>query len=98
MRLHCFKRAVVLVIAGFVLLFTALGLLSCSGRQNDQSQGPVTITPLDGKLRVEINGDLFTEYIYEGGFKPILYPIIGPHGLGMTRNFPRYPGPQHLRC
>ncbi|UCH63643.1 MAG: PmoA family protein [Fidelibacterota bacterium] len=88
MRLQCFKRAMVLGIAGSVLLFTALGLLSCSGRQNDQSQGPVTITALEGKLRVEVGGDLFTEYIYEGGFKPILYPVIGPHGIGMTRNFP----------
>jgi hypothetical protein len=37
---------------------------------------------------VLIGGELFTEYIFRGYEKPILYPIIGPHGIGMTRNFP----------
>ena len=48
----------------------------------------VNLEQLDGKVRVEIDGELFTEYIYQGYAKPILYPIIGPHGIGMTRNYP----------
>ena len=50
--------------------------------------GAVTITPLEGKLRVDIDGQLFTEYCYREYAKPILYPVIGPHEIGMTRNYP----------
>jgi len=92
MKFHGFKRTVVLVIAGSVSLLMALGLLSCAGKRNDQSQGPVTIVKSEGKLRVEISGDLFTEYIYKDVPKPVLYPIIGPYGIGMTRNFPMKAG------
>lgn len=45
-------------------------------------------TKLDGQVRVEINGELFTNYVYRGQNKPILYPIVGPHGLHLTRNYP----------
>ncbi|MBL7133791.1 MAG: PmoA family protein [Phycisphaerae bacterium] len=48
----------------------------------------VTITKCDGKAVVKIDGDLFTEYVLEGHSKPILYPVIGPTGVGMTRNYP----------
>jgi hypothetical protein len=52
----------------------------------------VTITRLEGKLRVEIGGRLFTEYVHEGQRKPILYPVHGPGDLPMTRNFPMKTG------
>jgi len=58
----------------------------------------VSIKQLDGRLRVKIDGKLFTEYIYRGYEKPILYPVIGPHGFGMTRNYPMrkdVPGEAH---
>ena len=55
---------------------------------NDNGVDVVTISEHLGKLRVEINGELFTEYLYRGFSKPILYPVVGPHGIGMTRNFP----------
>lgn len=48
----------------------------------------VTVTRDTSKLRVEIDGKLFTEYVYEGFGRPILYPIIGPHDIPMTRNWP----------
>ena len=50
--------------------------------------GPVEIKKDGDKFRVEIDGKLFTEYITKGYNKPVLYPIIGPHGVGMTRNYP----------
>ena len=49
---------------------------------------PITVERLDGKLRVAIDGKLFTEYVYSDCENPFLYPVIGPHGIGMTRNFP----------
>ena len=50
----------------------------------------VTVKKLDedGKIRVEIGGTLFAEYVYKGYAKPIVYPIIGPGGIPMTRNYP----------
>ncbi|MEZ5326013.1 MAG: PmoA family protein [Verrucomicrobiales bacterium] len=39
-------------------------------------------------IRVDLNGKLFTEFRYNQEKKPILYPIIGPHGIEMTRNYP----------
>ena len=48
----------------------------------------VKITELKGKLRVEINGELFTEYHYQGAPHVYFYPVIGPGGAPMTRNFP----------
>lgn len=51
-------------------------------------QAGVKITTLDDRLRVEIDGNLFTEYYFKGVPKPFLYPIIGPGGAAMTRNYP----------
>jgi hypothetical protein len=58
----------------------------------------VTVTQADGRLRVLLGGELFAEYVYEGYSRPIVYPIIGPHGIGMTRNWPMrddVPGESH---
>ena len=43
-----------------------------------------------GKVTVEIEGKLFTEYLYEGHgrSKPVLYPVIGPGASRMTRDYP----------
>jgi hypothetical protein len=41
-----------------------------------------------GKLRIEVNGELFTEYVYEGAPHVYYYPVIGPGGTRMTRDYP----------
>lgn len=48
----------------------------------------VAVTEQDGKLRVEVGGALFTEYRYQNVARPYLYPIIGPQGTPMTRDWP----------
>lgn len=48
---------------------------------------PVGIQEQNGKYVVTIGGELFTQYI-QGEQKPFLYPVIGPNGVGMTRDFP----------
>jgi hypothetical protein len=48
----------------------------------------VKLTQLDDRVRVEINGQLFTEYIIKNTPRPYCYPVIGPAGVPMTRNFP----------
>jgi hypothetical protein len=47
----------------------------------------------DGKkVVVQVDGQPFTEYVYTGYAKPILYPVIGPTGAAMTRNWPMKEG------
>jgi len=48
----------------------------------------VKITEAADKLRVEINGELFTEYCFQGAPHVYFYPLIGPGGLPITRNWP----------
>ena len=37
---------------------------------------------------VKIDGSPFTEYIIQSGTKPILWPILGPTGKPLTRDYP----------
>ncbi|MBP7950969.1 MAG: PmoA family protein [Verrucomicrobiales bacterium] len=39
-------------------------------------------------IPVPVVGKPFTQVVYAGVPKPVLFPIIGPHGLEMTRNWP----------
>lgn len=48
----------------------------------------VRITETEGKLRVEIGGQLFSEYHYQNVSRPFLYPILLPGGVPLTRNWP----------
>ena len=49
----------------------------------------VQLTPLPDRIRIEIDGRLFTEYIYgDGATRPYCYPILASDGTPMTRNFP----------
>jgi hypothetical protein len=59
--------------------------------------GGVKITEGANALRVEINGDLFTEYYFKDVPRPYFYPVIGLDGLAMTRNWPMQnpPGEEH---
>lgn len=71
----------------FLFLIFAL-LCPLGGIVQAEERGRVSLQKLDGKVRVEIDGQLFTEYLYRNQNKPILYPVIGPYEIGMTRNFP----------
>lgn len=82
-----------------LLLVVLVGAVSGArpSASDANSQG-VRITRGENKLRVEIDGRLFTQYIYNKYRSPILYPIIGPYGIGMTRNWPMrkaVPGESH---
>jgi hypothetical protein len=48
----------------------------------------VQITQLTNRLRVEINGQLFTEYFFKDVPRPYCYPLIGPDSVAMTRDYP----------
>ncbi len=47
-----------------------------------------TVEKSEAGVQVKIDGKLFTEYVKLSGSKPILWPIIGPTGIAMTRAYP----------
>ncbi|PWU16856.1 MAG: hypothetical protein C5B50_12610 [Verrucomicrobia bacterium] len=81
--------------AGLGLLL-ATGCKSPESGSNHAAQG-VSISEFTNRLRVEINGRLFTEYFFKDVPRPYCYPIIGPGGTEMTRNWPmkNVPGEEH---
>jgi hypothetical protein len=67
--------------------------LSASARP---SFAEVTAEKSADKVTIKIDGDLFCEYVTDSNGKPIVWPIIGPGGTKMTRDYPmeRAPGEQ----
>ena len=53
-----------------------------------QSKQGVQITQETNRLHIEINGEPFADYIFKGYAKPFLYPMFGPGGAHMTRDWP----------
>ena len=85
----------------FVLAFSILpcsilpcSILPCSADDALAQSAPsetktsVELVQSDDKVTVTVGGELFTEYVFAGHAKPILYPVIGPHDIPMTRNYP----------
>jgi len=83
---------------GIVKLSPAVALLAItllwSGCATAPKEAPaalkqgVRIIQLADRLRVEINGQLFTEYVFKDTPRPYCYPLIGPGDVAMTRNWP----------
>lgn len=51
----------------------------------------VKLTQQEDHVRIEINGELFTEHIFKGANHVYFYPLLGPGGLRMTRDYPMVP-------
>jgi len=68
-------------------------LTGCSSAALAQDKQPagsgqgVQIKELPDRLRIELNGQLFTEYFFKDVPRPYFYPLIGPGEVEMTRNF-----------
>ena len=63
------------------------GLRPCDLHAAGAAEG-VSIREQDGRLRVEVDGALFTEYYFRDISRPFLYPVLGPGDLPLTRNWP----------
>jgi hypothetical protein len=50
--------------------------------------GGLTLKEGDDAVEVRIDDELFTRYYHHGAPKPVLWPIIGPTGKSVTRNYP----------
>src|SRR4051812_17997988 len=83
------KRLAALLIAP--LLFVAAGCKTTSENTGHGAKSGVQIADQDGKLRIDVNGEPFTEYQYTGAPHVYFYPVIGPSGLRMTRDYPMVP-------
>ena len=60
--------------------------------QEGSAAGGVSVTDGEHGIDVSFSGALFTTYRYASPVvKPYLYPVIGPTGEGMTRNYPMIP-------
>lgn len=76
------KRVLPSVLAGVL----AMGVAGCSTLERGSA---VRIQEAPGKLSVQVDGQVFTEYVYSGGSRPYLYPIAGVEGARMTRHWPQ---------
>lgn len=82
-------------------LLAAMLVLSLAGCATVTLEPPplvgVQISSQPGKMSVFIAGQPFTEYHFLNTPKPFLYPLLGPNGVGLTRNFPMAspPGEEH---
>src|ERR1051325_10306692 len=70
------------------LILVALSFLVQSIGSAAESTKGVRIIEQPDKLRIEIDGELFTEYIFKGAPHVYFYPVIGPGNAPLTRNWP----------
>jgi hypothetical protein len=75
--MRCFSRLVCVVL-----------LLACAL----PAFAEVGMKKTDTGVEVTLDGKPFTTYIFNSGFKPILWPVIGPTGKEMTRAWPMREG------
>ncbi len=70
-------------------LFTRLFAVCClaAARSAIAATG-VEITPLADRVTVKVDGELLTELRFTDSPKPYFYPLLGPGGVSVTRNFP----------
>ncbi len=72
-----------------LVLLAAVGCAHVTDKESSRASGQgVQITQLPDRLRVEVNGQLFTEYFFKDVPRPYCYPLIGPGDAAMTRNWP----------
>jgi hypothetical protein len=70
-------------------LSLVLGLaIVCVAAESSAVAADITAERSAAGVVVKIDGKLFTEYLTRSGSKPVLWPIIGPTGKPVTRDYP----------
>jgi len=80
-------RRSVQLCSGALLVGLAAGCAGPKPEARPAGKG-VQIVMLPDRLGVNINGKVFTEYVFHNTPRPYCYPVLGPGGVAMTRNFP----------
>lgn len=75
-------RKTLLSLLGFALL------ASLPGAALPAATTPIRLTRSEDRVRVELGGQLFTEFIFKGGPRPYCYPVLAADGTPLTRDFP----------
>ncbi len=76
-----------ILVLGSAFLFLAVSSPLLSQAQVN-GKPKVQITELPDRLRIDLEGQLFTEYLYKDVPRPYFYPVMGPGELPITRNWP----------
>lgn len=77
------------------LCTTSLISLLLSTAPAQEKHTAMILTKSDHKISVKIGDELFTEYLYGADrSKPVLFPILGPGGARMVRNYPLAENPK----
>jgi hypothetical protein len=81
----------------FLMLPIGCNSIGAEPASPEKAQQGVQILELTDRLRIEINGHLFTEYFFRNVPRPYYYPLMGPGELPTTRNWPMKdtPGEDH---
>jgi hypothetical protein len=69
-------------------LLMSLACLLLAYPEIHAAAGAVKLTRSDDRVRVEIDGSLFTEYIFKGASRPHFHPVLARDGTPLTRAFP----------
>lgn len=68
--------------------FAALLVAVVVGCLLPSARGEVAVERREDRVDVLVDGKPFTSYVFAGHAKPILFPIVGPTGKGLTRQWP----------
>ncbi len=60
----------------------------CLVASSTSSLAEVAVTPMEDRVRIDIDGKLFTEFRHKGAQHVYYWPIIGPNDAKMTRAWP----------
>jgi len=94
---------VVLGVGGVGVVGVAVGLVgvapSPAAAQEPAAVSPTAVSPEavalergETAVTVTLGGKPFTSYVHAGHAKPILFPLLGPGGVPLTRSWPMLPG------
>jgi Methane oxygenase PmoA len=72
-----------------LVLATSCLIASCPSVRGQSPAGKVNLTQLADRVRVEIDGQHFTDYVFgDGASRSYCYPILATDGTPLTRNSP----------
>lgn len=97
-------RLPTVMFGGISALIICLGTLSTGGEArgdgaaaDGESGGSYSVEESpDGRVVLR-DGEKIAEYVTRSGSKPILFPVLGPDGVEMTRGYPMRPAGPHER-
>lgn len=76
-------------LAGLALTTLLLAAAGCQSLNGQAAGRGVAVYETNNVIRVDLNGERFTEYHFRDVSRPFLFPILGPAGEHFTRQWPQ---------